>query len=278
MKGFFSISKKLAPVLITLSIVVIMLSYYFFIYLPANERDLRSQRFRVLENIDVNIQAKISNSTALLENLLKGFLSEDEVYKNALSTYIRNFPQKDFELLPIKNLGTDSLFSAKMSDGQGMETTISIDSGSQNFALLLTKNLNRKWKGRDSLFRIGIRSSLQRFVVPLLPANIFDEYIIFQDNKVVWESFPSGIVSAHRDSILILEKGIVGGGVRSLSARGKGYKIFLQPVRFGGSANLIVAGLLTDERYSQEKKQLQMNILMLLTTLVIIIIVAFPWL
>lgn len=119
---------------------------------------------------------------------------------------------------------------------------------------------------------------MQRFVVPLFPDNIFDEYIIFKGNNVVWESFPSGIVSAQRDSMLIIDKGVVMGGIKNLSARGKGYKMFLQPVKFGGSSNLIIAGLLTDERYSKETKQLQMHMLMLLTTLVIIIIVAFPWL
>lgn len=278
MKRFFSIKKKQVPVLITLSVVILMLSYYFFIYLPANERNLKAQRFRVLENIDVNIQAKISNSTALLENLLRGYLTGRSVYKKALGTYIRNFPQKDFELLPITYLGKDSAALARFKEGMGTETTISIDSGSQNFTLLLTKKMNGKLPKTDSLFRIGIRSSLQRFAGPLLPAEIFDEYLIFQGEKVVWESFPSGIITVDQDSILASGQGISGGGIRSISARGKDYKLFLQPIRFGNSASLVVAGLLSSERYAQEKKQLQMNIVMLLTTLVIIIIVAFPWL
>ncbi|RZK21705.1 MAG: hypothetical protein EOO43_10460, partial [Flavobacterium sp.] len=270
--------KKQSPIFITLGVVVLMLCYYFFIYLPANERDLRSQRFRVLENIDINLQSKIINSAALLENLLKGYLKERPVYKTQLNTYIQNFPQKDFELLPIKNLGVNPSLKANVLEVEKVETTIAIDSNSQNFDLLLTKNINNILPKKDSVFRIGLRSTLQRFIIPLFPETIFDEYIIFKDNNVVWESFPSGIVNAQRDSILIKDKGILSSGVRDLSSRGVGYKMFLQPVKFGGRSNLIIAGLLTDERYSQEKKQLQMHMLMLLTTLVIIIIVAFPWL
>ena len=278
MKGFFAIRRNQTPVLITLSIVILMLSYYYFIYLPANERNLRAQRFRVLENIEVNIQSKINNSTALLENLLKRYLHATDIYKEALDNYIRNFPQKDFELLPISYLGATGTAAKQAATNNVTEATIRIDSNSQNFSLLLTRGQNINPKKQDSLFRIGIRSTIHRFIGPLLPADIFDEYVIIQGDKVIWESFPSGIIAVDKDSMLVSGQGIVGGGIKNISARGKDYKLFLQPVRFGNSTNLIVAGLLSNERYSKEKQQLQMSIVMLLTTLVIIIIVAFPWL
>ena len=70
MKNFFN--RNNAAVLMTLLFVIVLGASYFFIYVPANEKNLQEQRFRSLQNIERNIHAKIENSVALMHNLLNG--------------------------------------------------------------------------------------------------------------------------------------------------------------------------------------------------------------
>src|SRR5664279_2379670 len=81
----FSFTRNHAAVLITLLFVIVLGASYFFIYVPANEKNLQEQRFRSLQNVERNIHDKIENSVRLMNNLLKG--SIDTPYVRYLSDH-----------------------------------------------------------------------------------------------------------------------------------------------------------------------------------------------
>lgn len=67
---YFSFNRNHNDVLITLRVVIFWEVAYFFMYVPQNEKRVKEQRFRSLQNIDKNIHSKIDNSVALMNNLL----------------------------------------------------------------------------------------------------------------------------------------------------------------------------------------------------------------
>jgi len=271
MRGFFSISKKQAPVLITLLVVISLLSVYFFIYLPSNEKDLQAQRFRVLQNIDSNIVAKVDNSTTLLKNLLSAYIENDiPAYRINLNKYISQFQEKDFKLSGI------TASTANFAPGVYNKTSIVLNNQNYDFSLFLSSK-DTTAGGGNKAFRIGMASSLQKFIVPLLPDDVFDEYLVFWDGKLILQTFRSGIHYVKEDSLLNVRNGISGWGIRTVTISGKEYKLFVQPVKFGDSGELIIAALINNQRYQQEKYQLPLNAVLLLITVVLLMMVSLPW-
>ena len=70
MGKFFSALKNQTSSLVTIFALFIVGAYYFFIYIPNNEKIVQERRFRCLQNIDYNIRAKIDGSIKVLDNIL----------------------------------------------------------------------------------------------------------------------------------------------------------------------------------------------------------------
>ena len=258
----FSFTRNHAAVLITLLFVIFLGASYFFIYIPNNEKSLQEQRFRALQNIEKNIHAKIENSVALMNNLLKD--SVDTAYIK----YLSNRSKKLFTLsIPenqpriIKDI-TDSGY------------TITVNNVNRQIILLLTKQHITK---KDTTnYQMAMQWSFEQFMESLLHQNVFDQYIIFSDGQVVYETFPSGM-SYLKDSLSGMKNGIISSTVRALNVSGTDFKLFSQPVNFSSNNEWAITGLLSNKRYQQEKTQLPANGVLLLVTVLLIIIVVYPW-
>ena len=123
-----------------------------------------------------------------------------------------------------------------------------------------------------------MKFSFEQFIKFLLPRDVFDDYVVFSKEKPVYESFPAGISYVKEDSLLGLKNGMGSSGVRSQTISGTAYKMFLQPVGFDANNEWIIAGLLSDKHYQNEKSQLPTQLMFLLATIMLIGMVAFPWL
>ena len=94
---YLSFNRNYLAVLITLVFVIFCGAIYFLIYVPNNEKDLQAQRFRTLQNIDINIHKKIDNSVSLLGNLLDAFAKDDST-EQYVKKYINNYSRENFTL------------------------------------------------------------------------------------------------------------------------------------------------------------------------------------
>lgn len=271
----FSINRRQSATITTFLVVLALGACYFFFYLPNNEKRLQKQSFRSLQNIDRNVHAKIENSVALLNNLLNAYQHKN-IDTGSLRQYIKNYPQDNFTLeMPDANLLADSVLP-QLQNGKSSVYTIRMDDVAQQFSLLLSKADSTKAniiKGH----RIGMRFRFEQFIKPLLPGNVFDEYIVFGNDRVVYETFPSGLAYFRKDSLLNMKGGIGGSGVKTMMIGGVNYKLFLQPVSFDAKNQWVIAGLLSSGRYQQEKDQLPFNIVLFLLTVALAIIISFPW-
>ena len=276
MRNFFSINRNQTTILITLLSVVLLGAFYLFVYIPGNEKILAEQRFRTLQHLDKNIHEKINNSTALLNTLLTAYMDtandNDKVKK-----YIEDYSTKNFTLFPIKDsVPKKKSASTKKSffDGgtDGATDMIKINDAEKQFNLKVCR------REKDSSISCqAMQYKFDQFINPLLPENVFDDYVILTRGNVVYESFPSGMSNTKKDSLLGMHNGVAAAGIRNQQIGGVEYKMFLQPVGFDSTSEWIVAGLLSAERYSQEKNQLPAGTILILITVALVIFVAFPW-
>ena len=256
--------------IITVVFVIFCGGIYSFIYVPNNEKNLQEQRFRTLQNIDENIHKKIENSVALMSNLLTAYV-KDNSHEQEIKNYIANYSTENFTLtLPVikgprKNLTnkfTDSIYNITVNDD----------------TRLITLQLAKRFidSTDTTSYQMSTRMSFDQFIKLLIPQNVFDQFLIFSNGQLVFETFPSGI-SYLNDSLYNKKNGIEVSSVRSLNISGKDYKLFSQPVNFTADRQWVITGLLSNTRYQGEKNQLPNNVVLLLVTIVFIIILAFPW-
>src|SRR5437762_3080597 len=100
--------RKHAIAFTTLFVIIALGLIYLFGYIPHNEKIIREQRFKVLQDIDKNVHAKIENSVALLDNLLTAYeprRGKEEPAKFdsvVLENYIKYLSGKNFSIIPRK--------------------------------------------------------------------------------------------------------------------------------------------------------------------------------
>ncbi|WP_316829944.1 cache domain-containing protein [Pedobacter aquatilis] len=261
MSKFFSFSRNQGVVMVTLLFVVLLGAIYFFMYIPNNQRNLEEQRFRCLQNIETNIHAKIDNSVALLNNLLITWQKNDKQYnRERLKQYIKNYPQQNFTLIPIS--------TAKNTPDKTVEdSTCNIDFNKQDLIIYLRKNG----------YQIGLKYSINQFIDPLLPRDIYNEYILLKSSKIVYQTFPSGITTITTDSLKTDKSAFAGEQVKNIALSGTQYKLFSQQLSLNADSVLTITGLLKDQNYQHEKNKLQENVVLLLLILAIATILALPW-
>lgn len=264
---YFSFNKNRNDILVTLLVVGLLGAAYFFMYVPQNEQRLQEQRFRSLQNVDVNIHAKIDNSIVLLNMLLQAYKKNDP----QAAPYMKDINANNegiFLLSFVKD--TLQTFSTKLDSGY----SISLNNNNRKLTLAITDTVVVEHIKMQ--YAVYMQFNFQQFIKMLLPSNVFDQYIIFSGGKVMFQDFPSGIGYLN-DSLSGKVDGSLNAGIKSLIISGKAYKLFSLPVSISADKQLIVSGLLSNKIYQQEKNQLPSQGVLLLLTIAFLTIVAYPW-
>jgi hypothetical protein len=261
---FLSFNNNAKTILLTLLFVVFLGAIYLFIYIPNNEQRLQQRRFRTLQNINKNIEEKIKNSNALLDNLEA---SSDTAYIN----YLNANAKENFVIIlsPVQK--------------KGAADVVQSDSGYQ----LTTNHLTRQVtlihykvgmaaNGDTVLInQIAMKFSADQFFKSLLPSYVFDEYVIFNKGLPFYETLSFG--NDLRDSVFADENKLIASSVRNYNISGVNYKLFLQPVTYIPGNEWVVSGLLKQQRYGWERNQLPSSVVLLLVTIVLVILILYPW-
>ncbi len=277
MRKFFSALKNQTSSLVTIFALFIVGAYYFFIYIPNNEKTVQEGRFRCLQNIDNNVRAKIGGSADLIRNILAtGGAGKIE---DAFSAYKSKDAELGFTLLKPAEAQAEQKGSKLLGfvylKGVKYANRIKIDAASQQLLLFVTA------KGglyKDSI-TIGMLFGFKEFIKPLLPPSNFDNYIVFVETTKVYESFPSGLNYDEdgQDSLLEVKNKIITPGVHDIKIGGTDYKTFSQPIYTNTGAQWVISGLVSNNNYQKEKNQLPVPVVELLLTAAIIMLVSLPW-
>ncbi|MDB4923266.1 cache domain-containing protein [Mucilaginibacter sp.] len=262
MKNFFSFNKNQVVVLVTLLFVLTLGGLYFFIYVPNNQQHLEEQRFRCLRNIENNIHAKVNNSIALLNTLLVTYEKNLPQYDSSkLNSYIKEYPRQNFILLPVEHVVPGK------NNGALSDSASNINLNKKELIIYL----------RKGKYQVGLKYSINQFIDQLLIREIFDEYILLKDGKIIYQSFPSGITAITADSLKTEKSAFLKNQVKSIKMSGIEYKLFAQQLSLNEDSALTITGLVTNSNYAYERTKLPENIVLLLLISAMAVILALPW-
>lgn len=221
--------------------------------------NLETKQFRALQNTEQKISDKVDNSLALVHNLIRNYKANSPDYDTAkIHRYIVDYPQKDFKL----SINT----RYKNPKGSTAEdTTINFDDEALSIGIDTGK------------VQIKITYTFKQFIDPLLPGDVFDEYIILSQSNVIYQSFPSGITQMIADSLKSKKSAFTNAQVKDVSLSGGSYKLFSQQLNLKAASPIIIAGLLTKKHYNTERNELPEQVVLFLLLIAVIAILALPW-
>ena len=261
----FSFGRNRGVVFATLLVIITLGAAYFFVYVPNNQRALEEKQFRCLQNAAQNISDKIDNSLATLNNLMSNYQPFSKAHNNAkLLAYINNYPTKNFTL----TLDTNYIrVKTNPEPAPGTISDTSIIFNERTLSIHIVK--------KNAC--IGITYTFKQFIEPLLPQKIFDEYIVFRESDLIYQSFQSGITQLVSDSLKKDKSAFNAEQVKDISLSGTTYKFFSQQINLKAAAPITIVGLLTKEHYGEEKNKLPEQAVLFLLMLAIAGILALPW-
>jgi len=291
--GENKVIRRIIPAVLTLLILGIFLSLYFFKYLPRRQDDYNRRAFLELEQIEKAIQSRngaytraltyIQDATFAQRNpkvsspLFRSFKDatirrSDPAYHRLAQNeamFIAEDPSNGYYRLtyPLLNPGTAATATpAKTAFPQatGPPSTSPPDTTAiRIMSIRLDSVLNPIISTYKDIFANYL------LIGPPNPENIHESRIIFNPDNLSLD-FRINI-----DSLLSKHDGFSIRNVRDVTIQGSSYKLFIYPFRLGNQA-VILAGLTTASNYSDGYTDIPLNLLVPVSIVIIMLLINFP--
>lgn len=111
-----------------------------------------------------------------------------------------------------------------------------------------------------------------------LPIYAFEGFVVLHDNKVVYQTFASGLVSLSPDSLGEIQKKGIKAKILRLNLRGINYLAFAEPWIVNPSETLFVLGLQKEELFHEESGKLPQPFVVFLVVFALAATMLLPWL
>lgn len=297
---WLTFTAKQSVVLATVILLVIIGAAYFFWYVPQNQQRLEEKQFRCLQTLEKNIREKIASSQTFVKTLMDNYKANNNNYpKDQVIAYIDSFSEKSFTLTKLENrkaVARNRAPAAKlisvniMLAGSGRVST-TLDSLPHKSTV---GKPDQEKKAIDTLVfdengvainipgdevSFTLKYKLDQFIGGLLRMDVFDNYILFKNPSVIYQTFESGMgkLVDTLKSNGIGKNGDVNPQIRDITLAGVRYKLFTQQIVLKPGTEFTVGGLLTKERYDRERNRLPGQAALSIFIIAISVTLAMPW-
>ncbi|HEY5391565.1 MAG TPA: cache domain-containing protein, partial [Hanamia sp.] len=282
MKKFFTRNRKLIEILLSLGFVFLIGAYYYLIYIPGRENEIIARRFRTVQRIERNMNDKF------------------QVYMQAMNDCISTADKPNFKEI-VKGYNSDSTkfyikFSEAIENGSSYRSLDSLKKSLVDDSMAISQNIGSRRGGkrliinldRYQLLKNGLIKHISAegdidyssFVQPLLKKNVFDHYIVFyidsNASNTVYEDFQSGISFKGLDSLFDTKAKIYTSKIINIKTAGESYLAFIQPYGYKSKNDRIIAGLLNQENFDKESRQLPESMVTTLLFIALFTLLLFP--
>jgi len=296
--GENKVIRKIIPAVLTLLILGIFLSLYFFKYLPRQQDDYNRRAFLELEQIEKAIQSRngaytraltyIQNATFAQRNpkvsspLFRSFKdatirrSDPSYHRLAQNEamFIAEDPSNGYYRLtyPLLIPGTATTAGtpktgSPQATGPPPNTSPSASPPDTTAIRIMSIRLDSVLNPIISTYKDIFANYL--LIGPPDPENIHESRIIFNPDNLSLD-FRINI-----DSLLSKHDGFSIRNVRDVTIQGSSYKLFIYPFRLGNQA-VILAGLTTAANYSDGYTDIPLNLLVPISIVIIMLLINFP--
>ncbi len=263
--------------IVTIVGLLIAFSFYFFIYVPNQEDDLKRENFRVLTKITNNIEDRVNdykqyiNDRARISVLYSSFFiegNEDKkgsIFQNRYTTTLSRFflqGRPEFELIYF------------------------CPSSEQPDQVLVKEKLEHQPKPyllfvRDTCSNDGVRYEYGFTLSPesiqhLLQEQAFENFFLRHDDELILGP-NSGLLADSKDSLLQSLNGIKTGRLFSQEISGSTKKIFAQPFHLGTGDNFVLCGLMDNDEYHKVTRNLSGNTILIILLALFLLALSLPF-
>lgn len=262
----------------TLAVLVLIAVGYFFFYIQQRETAMDERNFRVLHKISENIIAQketfVNNArhNAVMDSIRLDFMRKHWSTEPSLEAFYAFYREN------INNLKYQ--FQETGSVGLIPDSTMLKDTLGE-WHLVQTGQI----KG-NALDERGLKFCLAQpfddFLRPVLRKEVFDEMVVFRKGdpgkpyRSIYFSNQWSIISQGLENGLDTLLKVQLKPKQRHELAGFPYRIYLQPLTFLPGEELLIGGLVDEERFDREKKSFPPIVMLFLSIAAVLILLAFP--
>src|SRR5260221_6750081 len=281
--NFFS--KKFWIALVTVLCIGLVLCYYLFVVVTRKEKNLIAEGYRVLKQIDKNIQNKT-----------------EEIKKTAdfLFESCRLMTEDDLTLKRLKSQWQEARKTRRSESERYQEFILALGEKNQkNIPSIfeIDRNWDSYWNSNpdayyyfefnsDPTFQISFQVRYDSIITGTFhKLEILDEVSTAKDvkqskdsafSKIIYQTFPNKIKIRSSDSLLRYSNGIYSGGITETVVSDNKYKVFVHRIELNGQQGWTLMGFVKTSTFRGKAQAINPTILFSLLLLSILTLLAFP--
>lgn len=276
MKVMTSKSRQNLFTIMTIVGLLVIFSFYFFVYVPAQEKKLQRESFRVLTRITTNISDRVSeykqyiNDRARIAAMLSDYFYKDEAakefsifendYTRITGFYLRDIPELELIYFSPLNKNPDQTLVAEK-----------LDKLTKPYFAFIRDTCS--FGGERYEYGFTINAECFQY---LLNDKAFERCFIRRDELII--SGPeSGIIAGEEDSLLRSTNGIKTGRFFSQEISGSTKEIVAQPFQLGEDAHFVICGYIDQDTYHSKTRNLSGTVILIILLLLFLLALSLPF-
>ncbi|MDZ7694943.1 MAG: hypothetical protein U5K69_28140 [Balneolaceae bacterium] len=261
---------------VTIISLLLIFSYYIFVYVPSHEDTMHKQHLRVLNKIAQNINTKLGSTIGNARNIAvhttsareKGVFDLDELQENS-SLYNPNIQ-----------------FEERSQSSSGMEGTNDEMNGEPKFEIEV---LEKKY-GNPGIYitdyaildslprRYHFSISAENLVSNLLRFDHFEKFALFTPERVLYETHPTGSkVKVPFDTLLDADKQISTSYFREIQYGGLPHVAYFRPLQISNEHQWMLVGFISSDKVNSQKYSLSPLFSIILLLFIILTFLSIPF-
>lgn len=277
---------------VTIISLLLILSYYIFVYVPSHEQAMHEQHIRVLNKIAQNIKSKLNSTISNARNIASytvrnssnGELDFEKLNENA--GYFNNNITYDSHHAGDRNSGddshehTDSRFNFHVSKSQfgdpGIHISDYVTTENVGHTHVDASGDHNHEESNATIQNYDLTISAHNLVENLLRFDHFEKFALFSSTQTLFETHPTGTRIA-LDSLVNDKKLINTTHFREVKYGGISHVAYFRPLRFGESQDWVLAGFISSENIAAKKYSLSPLFSIILLLLIVVTLFSIPF-
>ncbi len=275
MKALTSKSRQNFITISTIVGLLIIFSFYFFIYVPGQEKKMQKENFRVLTRITTNIKGRIEeyreyiNERARIAASFKTYFYQQEpgaasIFENDFTRitnyYLRDIPELELIYFsPVVNNPDQNLVQEKL--GQL----------SKPYFIFIRDTCS--YEGEKYEYGFTLNAECFQYLVN---DKAFEESFL-RRNEIILSGPESGVLAGEEDSLLKSTNGLRTGRFFSQEISGSTKMIFAQPFLLGTDDHFVLCGFIDQDEYHRKTRNLSGTTILIVLLLLFILALSLPF-
>ncbi|MDQ3109591.1 MAG: cache domain-containing protein [Bacteroidota bacterium] len=276
MKDLTSKSRQNFFTIITVVGLLVIFSFYFFIYVPRQEQRLQQNNFRILTRIAGNVKDRVDE--------YRQYINDRARISISYAPLLYKINPKDTSVF--KNAYTKVLSQYFLESRPELELIYFCPVSADPDAVLIQNKLDNIVKPWFHFVRDTCSFGGERFeygftlntasIEVLLHDAAFENCFLQRNGKII-AGPGTGVLAGEQDSLLVSSNGIKTGRVFSQEISGSTKKVFVQPFSLGNEENFVLYGYIDRDDYQKKTRNLSATMILVILLILFLLALSLPF-